>query len=178
MLLGELTEPGRIGCGRAHVEACRLAIADGHTQLMIIENDAVWCHDTSPGHAQAAYSDLPDDWTVFSMGIYTGGLGDCGSKRLRRIKGSYSASHCYVVRGEGIERLLAWDGDTHVDRWMNMDGVLNGCYVTFPLATLQASGYSDNLHRVCDMAKFVRSRLPLHAPETKRRMAWRDEIKK
>ncbi len=46
-----------------------------------------------------------------------------------------------------MDRVLAWDGKGHIDRWLNRDNAVGQCYVCWPIAAVQAFSYSDNLRQ-------------------------------
>ena len=139
------------GCAAAHKAVVRYLQETRQPHGCIAEDDLLWCG--GPGawqHFLAGMQALPPDWEIYLAGISSGRVDPQNLGTVRRVT-RYTGHHLYIVRDRLYERILGCPAGQHLDVWLGRQDTK--AYCCWPLAAIQAPGYSANRKRVVDYTR-------------------------
>ena len=133
-----------LGIAEAHLNCIRKAKESQWPNVLIMEDDCYFpAKEKTLAYVKNAFNHIPEDWDILLGGLYeSNGLTQV-DQYWNKTK-EFCGLHWYIVHERIYDRLLAYEGRFHIDRWINMSGELN-CYVTAKLFALQRDGFSDNV---------------------------------
>jgi hypothetical protein len=122
--------------------------------VAIAEDDAVF---TSPGAWQYYLDNIPDEFDIYSGGIYSGQLdGD-------RIVNGYSGNTLITVHERFYDFFLSANEDpkglamAHLDQWLGNFAFEKKYIVCLPFVVKQIGGYSENTKRIKPLETYEQS---------------------
>ncbi len=141
------------GIGQAHL--CCIANAKflGLPYVLIMEDDLVLRKGIET-YLNEALNNLPEDWDLLLGGAY----------QIKSFKsyndhwdelGEFCGLHFYIVNEKAYDKILTYDGQQHIDRWMKKCANLN-CYVTKKFVATQRPGVSDNVKSYQDYSHLIK----------------------
>ena len=132
------------GIAQSHMNAVQWAKDNKHPFVIIVEDDVHFQSTQSKQYADQCMLNVPDDFEILCSGIYTG----TDLKLVNNYWSSvteFSALHFYIVNETAYDRILAFNKDQHIDRWLGKkNGCALKCYVAREFFAIQYEGYSDN----------------------------------
>lgn len=140
----------KTGCAEAHKGIVRHLLATGAPYGIIGEDDLAF---TAPGawrHFLDGLAQLPEDWDIYLGGIHWHRIlhGALPGRPLLRTVQGFTGMHLYAVSAKCYTRLLAAPAGLHLDMWLGQQDI--HAYLCWPLAAIQAPGYSANQKRDVD----------------------------
>lgn len=137
------------GIAMSHLSCIKSASEMFAPYCIIIEDDCVFqAKEKTREYVYKALENLPDDWDLLLAGVYE-------SKRSQPFNeywfktNEFCGLHFYIVKNTAYEKILSFDSDSHIDRWMARDSGLN-CYVSKKFFATQLNGFSDNVKKDVD----------------------------
>ncbi len=131
------------GIAQAHLNCISIAKGNEWPYVLIMEDDCVFQGTVETyDYLLNAIKDLPENWEVLLGGIYNGKTEPFNNNWSR--VGEFCGLHFYIVNSKAYDKILAWDGTQHIDRWMNLKNQRLKCYVTNKFVATQRPGFSDN----------------------------------
>lgn len=144
---GVLSDSPMKGIGQAHVNCIMLAKQNEWDQVLIMEDD-VQLRQGANEFITKAFQNLPPDWDILLGGLYHGKVAPYNEYWNKT--GEFCGLHFYIVNKRVYDEILKYDGQNHIDRWMNKGGGKLKCYVTSRFIATQRNGFSDNVCKVVD----------------------------
>jgi len=146
------------GIAQAHLNCVMLAKQNGWDSVLIMEDDIKFQgKEQTYDHLLNCLADIPPDWNILLGGIY----GNFGRKQMMPVNKHWSkvdefcGLHFYIVNSNCYYRILEYNSDTHIDRWMNEGGNKLKCYVTTKFIATQFNGFSDNTKAKTDYTPYL-----------------------
>lgn len=146
------------GIATAHLNCVEIAKQNGWEAVLIMEDDIKFQgKEQTYDHLLNCLSDVPKDWEILLGGVY----GNYGRKQIMPVNkywtkvDEFCGLHFYIVNSNCYDKILAYDEDTHIDRWMNKGGERLKCYVTSKFIATQKDGLSDNTKAKTDYAPYL-----------------------
>lgn len=131
------------GIAQAHLNCIEIARQNEWDKVLIMEDDIYFQgKDKTLPYFNECIKSLPEDWDILLGGLYF-------SKNLKEFNkywssvGEFCGLHFYIVNQKAYDRILEYDFNQHIDRWMNKGNRFK-CYVTNQFIATQIDGYSDN----------------------------------
>lgn len=145
--------PSWKGIALAHLKAIQTAKNNGWDKVLIMEDDVIFQgkEKTLP-YINEAMKKLPEDWDMVLGGVYYLRAEDKVNNYWRRI-GEFCSLHWYIVNERIYDRIMQWDGNNHIDRWMGTQGFK--IYLPRRMWAIQSNGYSDNVERDVDYSNLL-----------------------
>ena len=147
-------DDGGIGCGLTHFKILR---EQDKFPFVIFEDDCVMIEPWSL--VEKAMSQLPEDWDA----LWLGGTLDAPLKRysenLFRLRNAY-CTHAIIYNTQKIVDYIlnnfdTWHGRKVIDVFYHSDVQERfNCFITYPMTTIQASGFSDVMNRTPDDSEY------------------------
>lgn len=140
--------PGNCGCNLTHMLIIQSAFIQGHSAIMVFEDDAVLA-DSFVEKMDDCLQDLPDDWDMLMLGASHQVRPEPVTDKIYRVKKGFT-SHAYIMRLSiyelVLERLKAFDQPldcifTEIQQSHNV-------YITNPPMAWQLPGFSDAEQKV------------------------------
>lgn len=128
----------KTGISKAFKKVIRWAKENNLPEVIIAEDDMVF---TSPGAWEYFLSNKPEDFDIYSAGIYSGMI------EGNRIINGYSGQTLIIVRERMYDLILSADESGDLDRWLGSYCMEKQYIVCLPFVCKQLGGYSDNHRR-------------------------------
>ena len=135
-------------CGnisRAFKQIIRYAKQMNLRMVTIAEDDMKF---TSAGAWQYYLDNLPDDFDIYSGGIYHGQLLE------NRIVNGYSGNTLITVHERFYDFFLQADEKQHLDNWLGNFAFEKRYIVCLPFVVRQIGGYSENKKRINPLGQY------------------------
>jgi len=137
------------GIGQAHVNSIKFAKENKWDNVMILEDDFVFqAKENTLHYVNEGLNNIPDKWDILLGGVYEAKHKAKQNAYWDRI-GQFCGLHCYIVNSAFYDHILTYDGEHHIDRWMNLNADKN-VFVSNQFFCTQLAGYSDNVKSVQD----------------------------
>lgn len=133
------------GIAKAHLN-CVMDAKDNNYPYCIIMEDDLLFRDGAKEYSQKAFNDLPEDWDILLGGIYSCNEMTPYNDYWNKLA-PFNGLHWYVVNSKAYDKLLKFNYNMHIDRWLVFQANLN-CYVTRKFFVIQEDGFSDNVGKV------------------------------
>ena len=138
---------GFVGCGLSHQKAIKIAKEKKLDKILVIEDDCLF-KNGSFEHFLNCIEQLPEDWDVLTGGV-SWFLHDRRtvkrvSKNLVKLS-DFAASHFFLYKSSSYNKILQWQKDRHIDRYMGSlcrSKKLN-VYCSTPFIARQIADFSD-----------------------------------
>lgn len=142
---------------RAHKNCVRMAKEDGAPFVIILEDDVHFmCHESFVRFVELS-QELPPDWDIFLSGVYDAKF-EPFSDTIKKVT-KFSGLHCYMVNARYYDTFLSANEIINLDKWMSTTGHgSSNAYVAYPMLAMQHDGFSDNVKRVTEYNKQVKTR--------------------
>lgn len=134
-----------IGIAKAHLN-CIIDAKDNNYPYCIIMEDDLLFRNGAKEYSQKAFNDLPDDWDILLGGIYSCSELTPVNEYWNKLA-PFNGLHWYVVNSKAYDKMLKFNFNQHIDRWLVATANLN-CYVTRKFFVIQEDGFSDNVGKV------------------------------
>lgn len=135
--------PSHKGIGQTHINCILMAQQLELDDVLIMEDDVVFQgKEKTQEHLHKCLQHAPNDWDILLGGIYM----DKGRKTINEYwdeVGDFSGLHFYMVNSKAYDKILKYDFNSHIDRWMGQNRDLKK-YVMRTFIATQLSGHSDN----------------------------------
>jgi GR25 family glycosyltransferase involved in LPS biosynthesis len=142
---GVINQSPMLGIAQAHVNCSMIAKANEWPRVLIMEDDVV-LRNGAFDYLNTALENLPHDWDILLGGLYeTKGLTKY-NEYWNRVD-EFCGLHFYIVNSKFYDKIIAYPGSAHIDRWMNYRGDKCKVYVTSKLIATQSDGFSDNVKK-------------------------------
>lgn len=141
---GVINKHGGVGITQAFKKIVRWAKENNLPMVPIGEDDLQF---SAPGAWQYYLDNMPEDFDIYSGGIYSGQL------EGNRIVNGYSGNTLITIKNHFYDFILSANEDPkglglgHLDRWLGCFAFEKKYIVSMPYVVLQSEGYSDNLRR-------------------------------
>lgn len=142
------------GIGQSHLKCIQLAKQNNWPYVIVCEDDLKFQSINSKKHSKLCFNNAPEDFDILLGGIYT-------SAKLTSYNdywdktGEFSGLHFYVVNSKCYDKLLSFECNEHIDRWIGKQKDLN-CYVAKEFFCIQYNGFSDNVCRDMDYSYLLK----------------------
>lgn len=137
-----------IGIAEAHMNAIYTAKYNNWEYVIIVEDDVHFKSLRSKEYADQCMLNVPDDFEVLCSGVYTANLLQPYNQYWNSIE-EFSGLHFYIVRDTAYNKILAFNKDQHIDRYLAKSTERGGCglkaYVAKEFFAIQFEGFSDNV---------------------------------
>lgn len=130
------------GIATAHMNAIQYAKDKGLEQICILEDDVWFQSEKSKEYADNCFNNVPDDYNILLGGIYSGTT-NVSDNVYWNIPKNYCALHFYIVRNTVYDKLLSFQKNSHIDRWIAIN--IEKVYVSKEFFAIQYDGFSDNV---------------------------------
>lgn len=135
------------GIAQSHMNCIQLAKDNKWPYVIIVEDDVHFQSKQSKEYANECMMNVPDDFEILCSGIYTGADLKPINNHWNKVT-EFSGLHFYIVNEIAYDKILAFNKDQHIDRWL---GKTNGCnlkcYVASNFFAIQFDGFSDNVQQ-------------------------------
>ena len=135
---GIYTDQAFFGITAIFKKIVRWAKDTNQKMVCIGEDDLLF---TAPGAWQYYLDNMPDDFDIYSGGIYSGQIRD------GRIVNGYSGNTLITVHERFYDFFLGVRDDYHLDRTLGSFAFEKKYVVVEPFVVIQLSGFSDNHRR-------------------------------
>lgn len=140
---GFIEKDPMIGIAKAHLNCIAHAKEKDWPVVLIMEDD-VMLRPKCKEYLDEALKHLPDNWELLLGGVYE-------ENKLQQYNeywdsiGEFCGLHFYIVNKSAYEKILEYNYNLHIDRWMNYNGKRLNAYLTKKYVATQRDGYSDNV---------------------------------
>ncbi len=135
-----------VGIASSHMNCVEVAKESNWEYVCIVEDDVNFQSINSRLHADKCFNDVPNDFDILLGGVYTG-QPIKHNEYWSTIK-EFSGLHYYIVRNTCYDRILSFNKNKHIDRWLgNERGCNLKCYVPNEFFAIQHEGFSDNTNQ-------------------------------
>lgn len=135
------------GIGQAHINAIRYAKDNEFPAVIIIEDDVVFQgKDKTIPHINECLLNTPQEWDILLSGVYFT-HGQITFNDHWNMIGEFAGLHFYIVNSSAYDKILLYDGKSHIDRWMGKNKGLKK-YVAKKYFATQLNGFSDNTGKI------------------------------
>lgn len=139
--------PGHVGCVLSHRNIIQKAKEKGYKQILIFEDDVVFCDDLNKKFEEF-YKHVPNDWDMLYLGGNHNGKLEMISEHVGKAVQTYT-THAYAIRESVYDvaiKLLS-KATYEVDVTLSLIQQSFNAYVLRPHLAWQRDGYSDILNR-------------------------------
>lgn len=133
------------GIAKAHLN-CIMDAKDNNYPYCIIMEDDLLFRSGAKEYSQKAFNDIPSDFDILLGGIYSCSELTPYNDYWNKLA-AFNGLHWYLVNAKAYDKILAFNFNQHIDRWLVATAKLN-CYVTKKLFVIQEDGFSDNVGKV------------------------------
>lgn len=143
--------PGYDGCRTSHLELLKHARFEyPNENLMVFEDDALFCVDNPQDLIEQSMRELPKDWDMLYLGATLTEPVQKYSEHLYRITKAWT-THAMIFnhKSKVIDFILENNGGGRKIDVFYADVVQNQfkCFITYPMIATQRNGYSDILNK-------------------------------
>jgi len=144
---GKIKLPGNVGCVLSHVEIIKEASLLGLNNILIFEDDVVFCEDFN-NKFNSIINELPADWDMF----YLGGNTIEPDKNLKKVTSNIfkttgtKTTHAYAIKNTIFKKVIKGQLEFNypVDGfYRNIIQPAHNCYIVNPNMAWQRPGFSD-----------------------------------
>ena len=147
LIEGVKTKSSKLGIAKAHMNCIEYAKNNNLPNILILEDDVIF-RDNAREYADECIKNIPEDYDLLLGGLYD-------SLKLESVNNFWNKTerfcglHFYIVNEKAYDKILAYNGETHIDKYMVRFAKLNS-YVTKKHFAIQRVGFSDNVKRNVD----------------------------
>ena len=143
------------GIGQAHINCILIAKQKEWDNVIIMEDDCVFQgKDKTLPYINECLLNAPKDWDILLGGVYYSKQRSPYNEYWERV-GEFCGLHFYIVNSKAYDKILEYDFNHHIDRWMNQNNRLN-CYVAKKFFATQIAGFSDNTNKKEDYKNLLK----------------------
>ncbi|MFI5140455.1 MAG: glycosyltransferase [Sphingobacteriales bacterium] len=155
---GYIRSKAQYACKESQLAVLKLARERNLPQVMILEDDVVFCDDFND-RLDLFFKTVPSDWQIIYMGVNIGRALAPVSENIHRVTEAYGCFG-YIVRHSMYDRLIElWTtgNDTCDDLIADYIQPKYPCYVFTPYLVYVENDYSDIVMRYRDDLSFISS---------------------
>ena len=147
LIEGVIDKIPKLGIAKAHMNCIEYAKNNNFPNILILEDDVIF-RNNAREYADECIKNIPKDYDLLLGGLYDSlkleSVNDFWNKTER-----FCGLHFYIVNEKAYDKILAYNGETHIDKYMVRFAKLNS-YVTKKHFAIQRVGFSDNVKRNVD----------------------------
>ena len=152
LIKGVIDKTSKLGIAKAHMNCIEYAKNNNFPNILILEDDVIF-RDGAREYADECMKNIPEDYDILLGGIY-----ECGMlypvNDLWNKTGWFCGLHFYIVNEKAYDKILAYGGETHIDKYMVKFANLT-CYVAKKHFAIQRVGFSDNINAFADYSSLL-----------------------
>ncbi len=152
LIKGVVDKTSKLGIAKAHMNCIEYAKNNNFSNVLILEDDVIF-RDGAREYADECIKHIPENYDILLGGLYDSlkleSVNDFWNKTER-----FCGLHFYIVNEKAYDKILAYNGETHIDKYMVRFAKLDS-YVTKKHFAIQRIGFSDNVKRNVDYSNLL-----------------------